>query len=65
MLGFIVSRLEYADDAALIDSTAKEATRRLTLLAREFKKRTDMDISIKKTKAMFVRKAPLIAGTAN
>ena len=61
VLGFIVSRLEYADDAALIDSTAKEATRRLTLLAREFRKRADMDISIKKTKAMFVRKAPVIA----
>ena len=43
---------------ALIDSTAKKATRRLTLLAREFKKRADMDISMKKTNAMFVRKAP-------
>ena len=63
VLGFIVSRLEHADDAALIDSTAKEATRRSTLLARSFKnsKRADMDISIKKTKAMFVRKAPVIA----
>ena len=33
----------------------------MTLLVREFKKRTDMDISIKKTKAMFVGKPPVIA----
>ena len=33
----------------------------MTLLAREFKRQADMDISIKKTKAMFVRKAPVVA----
>ena len=52
MISIIIHFHDYVDDVALVDSTAKEATRRSTLFAREFKKRAD--ISIKKTKAIRV-----------
>ena len=49
------SRLEFADDIALIDQTPEAASNRLTVLAKVFRDDADMHVAIKKTHAMIVR----------
>ena len=56
VLGRLVSRLEFADDIALIDQTPEAATKRLTLLAKAFRDDADMHVAIHKTHAMIIRK---------
>ena len=51
-----MSRLEFADDIALIDQTPEAATKRLTLLAKAFRDDADMHVAIHKTHAMIIRK---------
>ena len=51
-----VPKLEYADDAALINKLTGEASERLTSIAEGSSKEAGLDISLKKTKAMHVRR---------
>ena len=53
--GELIDRLEYADDAALIDADSGKATERLSRLYAGALTDADMEISAPKTKAMFVR----------
>ena len=55
ILGWLIDTLTYADDAALIDCTAEQATVRITAIAIGFKKLADMEISCGKTKCLFVQ----------
>ena len=55
VLGRLVSRLEFADDIALIDQTPEAASNRLTVLAKAFRDDADMHVAIKKTHAMVIR----------
>ena len=52
----VISKLEYADDAALINRSCEEASERVSRLARKARELADMEISIPKTEAMLVRK---------
>jgi len=54
-LGALLSSLEYADDAALLDSTPEEASRRVTALAKGAWEDACMLIAVDKSKAMFPR----------
>ena len=53
--GVLIDRLEYADDAALIDADADAATARVTTLAAGAEEDADMKISVPKSKALFCR----------
>jgi hypothetical protein len=55
VLGLLIDRLEYADDAALIDKDCVQASERLTRLDRGAQLSADMEISAPKTQVMFVR----------
>ena len=57
VLGRLVSRLEFADDIALIDQTPEAASNRLmiTVLAKAFRDDADVQVAIKQTHAMIVR----------
>ena len=55
VFGVLMDRLEYADDAALVDTDSEAATRRLSRLYVGALEDADMEISAPKTKAMFVR----------
>jgi hypothetical protein len=57
VLGRLVSRLEFADDIALIDQTPEAASNRLTVLAKAFRDDADMHVAIKKTHAMIERES--------
>ena len=46
VLGVLISKLEYADDAALVSSDCEEATARVTRIAVEAKERADMEVSV-------------------
>ena len=54
-VGVLLDRLEYADDAALVDEDCEKASERLTRLDRGAKLDADMEISAPKSEAMFVR----------
>ena len=54
-LGVLIDRLEYADDAALIDADADQATDRVTRLYEGALQDADMEISAPKTEVMFCR----------
>ena len=54
-LGIIIDRLEYADDAALVDRNAEEASERVTRLCAGALKDADMDISAPKSEVLFCR----------
>ena len=56
MLQVFLTKLEYADDAALINRTCKEALERAPMLARKARELADIDIGIIKTEAMLVRR---------
>ena len=56
VLGVLISKLEYADDAALVSKDCEEATARVTRIAVEAKERADMEVSVPKTEYMLVRK---------
>ena len=56
MLQVTLSKLEYADDAALINRTCEEASERVSRLARKARELAGMEMSIPKTEAMLVRK---------
>ena len=56
-LGMIINSLEYADDAALFDINATQASKRVTLLAKGSVEDADMLISTPKTKVMHAKKA--------
>ena len=51
----LMNTLTYADDAALIDSTAEQATVRISAIAIGLSKLADMEISCGKTKCLFVQ----------
>jgi exonuclease III/alkylhydroperoxidase family enzyme len=54
-LGLLIDRLEYADDAALIDANAEQASERVTRLYEGALQDADMEISAPKTEVMFCR----------
>ena len=51
----LMNTLTYADDAALIDSIAEQATVRISAIAIGLSKLADMEISCGKTKCLFVQ----------
>ena len=53
-----VSKLEYADDAALIDENVEQASARVTSIAKGSLEEAAMVISIRKSKVMHVHKKP-------
>ena len=55
MLDVFVSKLEYADDAALINKTCAGAPRRVTAIAKKAWELADMEISVPKTECMMLR----------
>ena len=55
MLDVFLSKLEYADDAALINRTCEGASRRVTRIAKKARELADMEISVPKTECMFLR----------
>jgi hypothetical protein len=57
----LIEELEYADDAALADKTAREASERVSRLAAGALKDADMEISVPKTEAMHVRDQPAVS----
>ena len=52
----LISKLEYADDAALANYTAEDASARLSALAAGGAAEATLHISLKKTKAMPIRR---------
>ena len=56
----LIEEMEYADDAALADKTAREASERVSRLAAGALKDADMEISVPKTEAMHVRDQPAV-----
>ena len=54
-LGVLIDRLEYADDAALIDADAEQASERVTRLYEGALRDADMEISVPKTEVLFCR----------
>ena len=52
ILGWLIDTLTYADDAALIDCTAEQATVRITAIAVGLRKLAHMEISCGKTKCL-------------
>ncbi len=54
-LGILIDRLEYADDAALVDADAAQASERVTRLCAGALADSDMKISAPKSEIMFVR----------
>ena len=55
-LGLVFAALEYADDAALLNRSARAASARLSRLAVELKSRADMIISVEKSKVVQPRR---------
>ena len=55
ILGWLIDTLTYADDAALIDSTAEQTTVRISAIAIGLRKLADMEVSCGKTKCLFVQ----------
>ena len=58
-----VSKLEYADDAGLIDETVAEASVRISSIARGSEEDAAMSISIPKTKGMHVHERENVSAT--
>ena len=55
VLGVSLSRLEYADDAAVIDESIDKASTRISKLAEGSRIHADMEIRIDKAESMFLR----------
>ena len=55
VLGVLLSRLEFADDAALIDESIDQASERISSIAKGSRERADMEVRIDKTETMFPR----------
>ena len=55
VIGVLLSRLEYADDAAVIDESIDKASTRISKLADGSRIHADMEIRIDKTESMFLR----------
>ena len=58
-----VSKLEYADDASLANKITAEASERLTSISRGGREEAALEVSIKKTKAMPVRRYENVSET--
>ena len=58
-----VSKLEYADDAALIDDNVEQASARVTSIAKGCLEEAAMVISIRKSKVMHVHKKTRVSAT--
>ena len=58
-----VSKLEYADDAALIDENVEQASARVTSIAKGSLEEAAMVISIRKSKVMHVHKKTRVSAT--
>ena len=54
VLGVLLSRLEYADDAAVIDESIDKASTRISKLAEGSRIHADMEIRIDKTESTFL-----------
>ena len=55
VLGVLLSRLEFADDAALIDESIEKASERISSIAKGSRELADMEVRIDKTETMFPR----------
>ena len=58
-----ISKLEYADDGMTVNKTASEASARLSALAQGGSSEAGLDISLKKTKGMPIRRYPAVSDT--
>ena len=58
-----VSKLEYADDAALLDENVEQASARLTSIAKGSLEEAAMVISIRKSKVMHIHKKTRVSAT--
>ena len=63
--GLIIDKLEYADDAGLLDLCPQEATARITALQTGFLKEADMVISVPKTKVMHCGRQAAVTVTSD
>ena len=52
ILGLLIDALFYADDAALLTSTAEEAAERIDAICKALREMADMEIHLGKTKVM-------------
>ena len=59
----IISSLEYADDASMVDANVREASQRISSIATGSRNDAAMDISIPKTKAMHIHKKVRVSKT--
>ncbi|KAI8517707.1 hypothetical protein Bbelb_037240 [Branchiostoma belcheri] len=57
------SRLQYADDAGLIDGCVQEASERISAIASGFRDDSDMEIPVPKTKAMHIHRKNRVSRT--
>ena len=55
VLGVLISKLEYADDACLCDESIEQASHRISAVAKGSREKADMEISVPKTEFMIVR----------
>ena len=60
----LVSKLEYADDAGLIDENTEVASVRLTAISDGSKADASMDVSLEKTKGLHVHKREKVSDTS-
>ncbi|KAI8496686.1 hypothetical protein Bbelb_253410 [Branchiostoma belcheri] len=58
-----ISRLEYADDAGLLDGSVREASQRISRIASGSKDDAAMEISVPKTKAMHIHRKERVSKT--
>ncbi|KAI8520998.1 28S ribosomal protein S24, mitochondrial [Branchiostoma belcheri] len=58
-----ISRLEYADDAGLLDGSVQEASQRISRIASGSKDDAAMEISVPKTKAMHIHSKERVSKT--
>ncbi|XP_066263263.1 uncharacterized protein [Branchiostoma lanceolatum] len=58
-----ISRLEYADDAGLMDESVQEASERISAIARGSRDDAAMEISVPKTKAMHIHRKDRVSKT--
>ena len=61
ILGLLIDALFYADDAALLSSTAEEAAKRMDAISKALREMADMEIHLGKTKVVHAQDAYICA----
>ena len=65
ILGLLIDALFYADDAALLTSTAEETAERIDAICKALRELADMEIHLGKTKVMHAQETIDTCGEAN